>query len=105
METIANLNLKVLLRLLVVVFLLSSCVSQKKVQLLQEKSVKDISTGFINNRNTSYPLQPGDQLYISVHSVDPKTSRLFQTDFPSPMTQTYQNLNSYRIEEDGYINF
>ncbi len=34
-----------------------------------------------------------------------KTARLFQTDFPNPMTNTYQNLNSYRIEEDGYINF
>jgi len=105
MKAKAIFTLKILSRLVLVAFLFSSCVSQKKVQLLQEKSVKDVSSGFINNRNTAYHLQPGDQLYINVHSVDQKTSRLFQTDFPNPMTATYQNLNSYRVEEDGYINF
>ncbi len=105
MKTRAIYTLKNVVRLLIIVSLFSSCVSQKKVQLLQEKSVEDISSGFINNRNTAYHLQPGDQLYINVNSVDQKTSRLFQTDFPNPMTATYQDLNSYRIEEDGYINF
>ena len=105
MKTRANYTLKLIAGFVIVAFLFSSCVSQKKVQLLQEKSVEDISSGFLNNRNTVYNLQPGDQLYISVHSVDQKTSRLFQTDFPNPMTATYQDLNSYRIEEDGYINF
>lgn len=91
--------------MLLIVLLFSSCVSQKKVQLLQEKSVEDVSSGFVNNRNTTYHLQPGDLLYINVHSVDQKTSRLFQTDFPNAMTATYEKLNSYRIEDDGYINF
>jgi polysaccharide export outer membrane protein len=105
MKTSAVYSLKVVLRILVVVLLFSSCVSQKKVQLLQEKSVQDISSGFVNNRNTVYHLQPGDQLYINVHSVDQKTNRIFQTDFPNPMTSTYQDLNSYRVDEEGYINF
>lgn len=105
MKTRAIYTLKVVTGLLIIVSVFSSCVSQKKVQLLQEKSVEDVSSGFINSRNTAYHLQPGDQLYVNVHSVDQKTSRLFQTDFPNPMTATYQNLNSYRIEEDGYINF
>ena len=105
MKTKGTYTFRIVVKMIIIVFLFSSCVSQKRVQLLQEKSVKDVSTGFVNNRITSYHLQPGDQLYISVHSVDPKTSRLFQTDFPSPMTSTYQNLNSYRVEEDGYINF
>lgn len=105
MKTRAVYTLKVVVRLMVIILLLSSCVSQKKVQLLQEKSVKDVSSGFVNSKNTAYHLQPGDQLYINVHSVDQKTNRLFQTDFPNPMTTTYQELNSYRVEEDGYINF
>lgn len=105
MKTKTIYTLKIVARVLIVAFLFSSCISQKKVQLLQEKSVEDISSGFVNSRNTAYHLQPGDQLYIKVHSVDQKTSRLFQTDFPNPMTATYQNLNSYRVEEDGYINF
>lgn len=105
MKTKAMYTLKVIAKLLIIISLFSSCVSQKKVQLLQEKSVEDVSSGFINSRKTAYNLQPGDQLYIKVHSVDQKTSRLFQTDFPNPMTATYQELNSYRVEEDGYINF
>ncbi len=105
MKTKAFYTLKFIAKLLVIISLFSSCVSQKKVQLLQEKSVENISSGFINSRKTAYNLQPGDQLYIKVHSVDQKTSRLFQTDFPNPMTATYQELNSYRVEEDGYINF
>jgi len=98
-------TLKVVAQLIIIVTILSSCVSQKKVQLLQEKSVEDVSSGFMNSRKTAYHLQSGDQLYINVHSVDQKTSRLFQTDFPNPMTATYQDLNSFRVEEDGYINF
>ncbi len=105
MKTRANYTLKIVAGFVIVAFLFSSCVSQKKIQMLQEKSVEDISSGFVNNKNTAYKLQSGDQLYINVHSVDQKTSRLFQTDFPNPMTATYQDLNSYRIEEDGYINF
>ncbi len=96
---------KNLLKIIVLVLLVTSCVSQKKIRLIQEKTIEDVTAGFVNSRKTSYHLQPGDQLYIKVFSVDPKTSRLFQTDFPNPMTNTYQNLNSYRIEEDGYINF
>ncbi len=105
MKTNAIYTLKAIAKLLIIISLFSSCVSQRKVQLLQEKSVEDVSSGFINSRKTAYNLQPGDQLYINVHSVDQKTSRLFQTDFPNPMTATYQELNSYRVEEDGYINF
>ncbi|MEE4197978.1 MAG: polysaccharide biosynthesis/export family protein [Bacteroidales bacterium] len=105
MKTNFKITLKAITGLMMIIFLMSSCVSQKKIQLLQEKSVDDVSSGFVNARKTEYKLQPGDQLYINVHSVDPKTSRLFQTDFPNPMTNTYQNLNSYRIDEDGYVNF
>jgi polysaccharide export outer membrane protein len=105
MKTNFKISLKTLAGFIMVILFMSSCVSQKKIQLLQEKSVEDVSTGFVNARKTEYKLQPGDQLYINVHSVDPKTSRLFQTDFPNPMTNTYQNLNSYRVDEDGYVNF
>lgn len=105
MKTRLRISLKLMAGLTIVILLMSSCVSQKRLQLLQEKSVEDVSAGFVNARKTDYRLQPGDQLYINVHSVDAKTSRLFQTDFPNPMTNTYQNLNSFRVDEDGYVNF
>lgn len=96
---------RALVKYLVLIFIMSSCVSQKKTRLLQEKTVEGISQEFLNQRTTKYKIQPGDQLYIRVFSVDPKTSRLFQTDMPLHYTNTTKELNSYKVDQDGYINF
>ena len=50
-------------------------------------------------------MQIGDQLYVKIYSVDPKTSKFFQTDFPNLMNPTYLYLNSYAVDEFGFINF
>ncbi|MDA3780778.1 MAG: hypothetical protein PF487_11255 [Bacteroidales bacterium] len=71
-----NIIFRSYMAIIVVMFLLTSCVSQKKTRLIQEKTIEDVSAGFINNRQTSYHLQPGDQLYINVFSVDPKNSQI-----------------------------
>lgn len=84
---------------------LSSCVSQKSVRLLQQKSVKTQPEVYTQPPSQAYELQTGDLLYIKVFSVDPKTSRLFQTDLPSVYTNTAKYLDSYQIDNDGYINF
>jgi len=84
--------------------LFSSCISQNKVRLLQDKA-KATSGDFSNNKNTTYRLQTGDHLYIEVYSVDPKTSKFFQTDFPDLMNPTYLYLKSYAVDEFGFINF
>ena len=94
-----------LMKLLFILFLFSSCVSVKKTELLQEKSIKDISQELVNKKTTDYVIQPGDQLYIQVYSVDPKTSRLFNTDMPMHYTNTSKELNSYKVDKEGYINF
>ena len=85
--------------------LLSSCVSQKKVRIIQEKVNKEMTSEFQNAKATTYRLQTGDHLYIRVNSIDPKTSKFFQTDFPYLMNSTYQYLNTYVIDEFGYISF
>jgi len=85
--------------------LLSSCVSQNKLKLMQEKISKTATTDFSNNKSTTYKLQVGDHLYIEVFSVDPKTSKFFQTDFPDLMNPTYLYLKSYSVDEFGFINF
>lgn len=91
--------------LLVTGILVTSCISQNKVKLLQERTAKEATADFTNNRNTSYRLQVGDDLYIEVYSVDPKTSKFFQTDFPDLMNPTYLYLKSYSVDEFGFINF
>lgn len=82
----------------------SSCVSQRKVKLLQEKG-KQPATQFENAKVNTYKVKAGDHLYIRVYSVDPKTSKFFQTDFPYLMNSTYQYLNTYVVDEFGFINF
>lgn len=84
---------------------LASCVNQKKVTLIQEKTAKAYTTAFENSKSTTYRLNVGDQLYIKIYSVDPKTSKFFQTDFPTLMNPTYMYLNSYTVDEFGFINF
>jgi polysaccharide biosynthesis/export protein len=85
--------------------LLFSCVSQKNVKLIQERINKEMTTSFENSRSTSYRIQTGDHLYIRVYSVDPKTSKFFQSDLPYLMNSTYQYLNTYVVDEFGYISF
>lgn len=97
--------IKSLLLMLVVISVFPSCVSQKNVKLIQEKVNKEMASQFVNTKAASYKLQSGDHLYIRVNSIDPKTSKFFQTDFPYLMNPTYQYLNTYVIDEFGYITF
>ncbi len=101
-KTLANLGTSLLL---ISGLLVSSCISQNKVKLMQESVAKQASTEFANIKSTTYRLQSGDHLYIEVYSVDPKTSKFFQTDFPDLMNPTYLYLKSYSVDEFGYINF
>jgi polysaccharide export outer membrane protein len=91
--------------LLLLLIILTSCVSQKNVRLIQEKVNKEMKAQFENPRATSYRIQSGDHLYVRVYSVDPKTSKFFQSDFPYLMNSTYQYLNTYVVDEFGYISF
>lgn len=91
--------------LLLLGILLNSCISQNKVKLLQERATADVATDYTNDKNITYRLQVGDYLYIEVYSVDPQTSRFFQSDFPDLMNPTYIYLKSYLVDEFGYINF
>lgn len=71
--------------------------------MLQNRGSK--SDQFENKKKTAYQVQSGDHLYIRIYSLDPKTSKFFQTDLPTLMNPTYLYLNSYMVDEDGYINF
>lgn len=100
-----NIKITGLSLFLVIFVLMSSCVSQSRVRLLQGKTAEGASTEFANQRVSAYKLQSGDHLYIEVYSVDPKTSKFFQTDFPDLMNPTYLYLKSYSVDEEGYISF
>lgn len=88
-----------------IISVLGSCVSQNKIKMIQEKTNKEMTTEFQNAKATTYRIQAGDHLYIRVNSIDPKTSKFFQTDFPYLMNKTYQYLNTYVVDEFGYVSF
>lgn len=83
----------------------SSCIRQQKTWILQDEDSKNIVTQFTNSKKTTYKVQTGDNLYINIYSTDKATSAYFQTNFPTVMNQTYLYLNSYVVNEEGYLTF
>lgn len=94
----------VTIQALLVIFLLSSCISQKKVWLIQDQT-QQTQTEFINPKKESYKVKPDDRLFIKVFSSDKQTSKFFQSDLPNFMNDTYEYINSYPVDPEGYLNF
>ncbi|MDZ7742786.1 MAG: polysaccharide biosynthesis/export family protein [Bacteroidota bacterium] len=89
--------------------LFSSCVPQKKIKYLQLQEAAGQKDSFSNERKIEYKIQPGDNLYIKVVSIDEKTSALFNT---SDIRSSYAMntdagiyLNSYTVSENGNVDF
>jgi len=99
---------------------LSSCVTSKQVNLLQEPS-KTIPSYADTLVFTDYQLRMGDRLYVYVYSVDEGVMKLFnatgvsgggysnssqirQNDGTGSMNGTY-DLYTYMVLEDGTIDF
>ena len=85
---------------IILVIILSSCVPQKKLIYLQNKEEATSKNEFVNERNEDYKVQPGDNLYIKISSIDEKTAMLFNS--TDPRYSQSQNdigvyLNSYDV--------
>ncbi len=92
----------------IVLLMLSSCVPQKKMLYLQVKDETDTITTYQNERKIEYKVQPGDNLFIRVVTLDERTTLLL-----NPLSTGSNNisndasvyLNSYNISEKGYLDF
>lgn len=100
-----NLRFNGITIILLIVLFSSSCIRQQKTWILQDEDPKNTINQFINNKKTTYKIQSGDNLYINIYSADKATSAYFQTNFPTIMSQTYLYLNSYVVNETGYLTF
>ena len=97
------------------VSLITSCVPQKKILYLQnEPTMNDsifMSMEYPNERHFDYKVQPGDNLFIRIASLDAKSAALFnvtnQTGSTSGSTFSSGNpsiyLNGYIVDETGSI--
>ncbi len=76
---------------------------------MQVKNESDTLKSFVNEKKIDYRIQPGDNLYIRVVSLDEKTNILL-----NPLVGQNSNtigsdaavyLNSYTVSEDGKVEF
>ena len=86
---------------------LASCVPQKKIIYLQDMPKDDSTTAFVNERSLSYKVQPGDNLYIKINSLEEKSTTYFNEVSGSGSNQGGSNLylNSYLVNDTGYFHF
>lgn len=98
---------KGLYNLIILVLLLSSCVTRKKTTYLQEsdKSIYPLQ----NVTPFEYKIQPNDNLYIKVITPDPTWSQIYNilpvTSYSLTTNEQSADLISYTVYEDGSIDF
>ena len=89
---------------------LASCVPQKKILYMQVKNEADTMSTFTNQRKIDYRIQPGDNLYIRVVSMDEKTNLFLNSMGGGQYSQNVNSdasvyLNSYMVSTQGTIQF
>jgi polysaccharide export outer membrane protein len=85
--------------------LLSSCVTQRRVEYLQDKN-KNIKS-FKETEFPDYRLKPNDELYIQINSLDEAAANVFSKGGQDPnivyATPYGASLMSYSVDKDGYL--
>lgn len=95
---------KLLLFGAVFTILFSSCVPQKKLKYVQEDEyTKDVNQ--FKNVRLEKTIQSWDKVFIRVYSLDQKTATLFNSYQSSSGVNSDMQLNSYTVDDSGYINF
>ncbi len=91
----------------VLIFLITSCVTQKDVEYLQDKS--KTSKVFNEASIGDYRLKPNDELYIQINSLDDPSSNVFSVNSTQQLLsmgtiQPYgASLISYTIDKEGFL--
>ena len=107
MKKYGNLYSKALIILLLAIMVLSSCVPMKRIQYLQDQEdKKSTKTTFNNPDSVVYRVQPGDNLYIKVASLDEKSNYFENSDnYNNYYTEAAIYLNSYDVNDSGFVEF
>lgn len=92
--------------ILVICLLPCSCVTQRKLQYLQDKEEKKIKS-FKEIELPDYKLKPNDELYIQVNSLDEAAANVFltgkQDTYISSMSPYGASLLAYSVDKEGYV--
>ena len=91
--------------LLIGVIFLASCIPQKKIIYLQSQSDDDSINTFVNERKLDYKIQPGDNLYIRINSLEERSTAYFNQGGETGAGGGNLYLTSYLVSDSGYFNF
>ena len=96
----------VVITLVIFLGLLSSCVTQRKIEYLQDrdKRIKEFKEADFPD----YRLKPNDELYIKVKSLDDEAANIFadsrlESAYVGAMQPYGASLLSYAVDKDGYL--
>jgi len=84
---------------------LASCVPQKKITYLQSQSDDDSVNTYVNERKLDYRIQPGDNLYIRINSLEERSTAYFNQGKETGAGGNNLYLTSYLVSDSGYFNF
>ncbi|NJO69304.1 MAG: hypothetical protein HC830_08535 [Bacteroidetes bacterium] len=103
--TVNNFNLLKFIPIGMFILLVSSCVTQKKIEYLQQQTSQPKSE-YANESFKDYTLKANDELYIQISSLDDAAANIYT----SSGNQNLGNLNAYgaslmshAIDKDGYL--
>ncbi len=109
MKKLRNFSPLPFLLFIVVIALLSSCVTQKQVKYLQQLQKDDTAHSYTTKPGVDYKIQPKDNLYIKIFSLDEKTYSFFNkagsANYSDFVNDASIYLNSYSVSNDGNIEF
>jgi polysaccharide biosynthesis/export protein len=97
----------VMLSAITILFLFSSCVTQREIEYLQDNN--DSLKVFTEAEFPDYRLKPNDELYIQINSLDEGAANVFsnagnQSSRNSGTISPYgASLMSYSVDKDGYL--
>ena len=100
--------------ILLLPLLMASCVTSKRVNLMQEPGKNGIPQYADTMSYEDYELRIGDRLYIYVYSVDERVDKMFNSSSGTIGMQMLQgsggvggsyDLYTYLVQEDGCIDF
>lgn len=88
--------------LIALLFLISSCIPKKKLQYTHDQKQKELKNSYVNVRPQK-TIQPFDNVYIQVSSLDQRTNDMFS--ISGTGSDANINLISYTVNQSGYVDF
>ncbi|MCB0805587.1 MAG: polysaccharide biosynthesis/export family protein [Bacteroidales bacterium] len=94
-----------LVKIAFVILVMASCVPMKKQIYMQQADAEAKDTYIVDN-TPQYTLQPGNNLYLRVFSIDEEQAQFFNLSASTGGNVYYDAavyLNSYSVNEEGYV--